>query len=236
MTNNNIAETLTTTLELEHPPVALAFVDEPPEGIPVLDHEAASWCTLWRKAETGQFFAPPAGHYNCPVGAMVTGFEMPPSVQRELETVVHRMCNSAYIDLKEPENIPVTNRAKGGIIYGPLQESSFKPDAVILWLTPRQAMFCSEAMGGCQWTANMKTLALGRPACAAIPMTLGNSAHTLSFGCIGMRTYTEIRDDYILAVLSFDRVESLLTSLRVTMLANNQMLEYYRENKNRFPA
>ena len=32
-----------------------------------------------------------------------------------------------------------------GIVYGPLGELPIEPDLILLWLTPRQAMFYSEA-------------------------------------------------------------------------------------------
>jgi len=52
-----LAADLVAKLELESPPVALAFVDAPPPGVPVLDRAGPSACTFWRWAEAEAFYA-----------------------------------------------------------------------------------------------------------------------------------------------------------------------------------
>ena len=38
------------------------------------------------------------------------------------------------------------------------------------------------------------TNAVGRPACAVLPLTIGQQMTSLSFGCMGNRVYTRITD------------------------------------------
>jgi hypothetical protein len=65
----DVATRLTAALGLETPPVALAFADAAPAGVPTIEGEVPSACTFWRPAEGGTFFAPAAKHFNCPTDA-----------------------------------------------------------------------------------------------------------------------------------------------------------------------
>ena len=84
MSNQEVGATIIAALDLDPPPVALAFVDEPPEGIDTIRADLPSSCSFWRRAEQEVFYAPAEAHFNCPVGAMVMGFELPQPVANEL--------------------------------------------------------------------------------------------------------------------------------------------------------
>ena len=77
----------------------------------------------------------------------------------------------------------------------------------------------------------MDSMALGRPACAVIPTTLNKSPFGMSLGCTGMRTFTEVSDDRILATLNCKEIDSFMSSLKTTVSANNEMKEFYLEHK-----
>jgi uncharacterized protein (DUF169 family) len=62
MSNQTIAERLTTALTLDTPPVALTFTDTPPAGVPGPGHPVTSTCAFWRMAEQGVFYAPADAH------------------------------------------------------------------------------------------------------------------------------------------------------------------------------
>jgi len=79
-------------------------------------------------------------------------------------------------------------------------------------------------------------MALGRPACAVIPTTLDKSPFGMSLGCTGMRTFTEISDDHILATLNCKEIDSFLTNLAITISANKEMKEFYLEHKKTITA
>ena len=79
----------------------------------------------------------------------------------------------------------------------------------------------------------MQSMALGRPACAVIPTTLDKSPFGMSLGCTGMRTFTEISDEHILATLNFKEIDSFLANLETTINANKEMKEFYTDHKNK---
>lgn len=227
----DMASTLTRTLQLETKPIALALADAPPAGVGTFEGTVPSACTFWRRAESAVFYATAAQHFRCPVGAMVMGFDMPDDVTAELSGLVGVMVEGGYLRADEPSHIPTLPRKSAGVVYGPLQNFPIEPDAIVLWLTPRQAMVLSEAGGASRWTGSTPAAALGRPACAAIPTAIARGSVAASFGCVGMRTYTEVADDHMLAVVPAGAVEQLGATLNDIAAANRAMGEFHEARK-----
>ena len=226
----SLAARLQDGLTLDFPPVALTRVSEPPDGIAEATAAVPSACTFWRRAEHGVFFADAQAHMACPIGAMVMGFELDEAKSAELMSLVGDMCAIAYIDEAEVAQIPHFDPPAGGIVYGPLTDFPLTPDAVLVWTTPRQAMLLEEALGGTHWHGVGGPI-LGRPACAAIPRAAADGTATLSVGCAGMRTFTEIPDAYTLTAIPGAQLEGLGQALETTLAANSHMLAAYQEMK-----
>jgi uncharacterized protein (DUF169 family) len=234
MSHRDIAEQLESGLHLDVPVVALAFVERTPAGVQQFEGEVPAACSFWRQAETDVFYAPAAKHFNCPIGAMTMGFEMPEDAQQRLMGLVTMMCENGYIAADEPAKIPTNGKPAAGIVYGPLAALPVEPDLVLLWLTPRQAMLYSEAVGSAAWTTTSPATIWGRPACAALPGALTNQQSTLSFGCTGMRTFTGVREDRLLAVLPGNQAGEFAGSLGAVLESNEKMRAYYEEHKASF--
>jgi len=231
---SRFAADLTKRLRLDVPPVALAFVDEPPPGVDTLQAEGPSACSFWRRAEREVFFAPAAKHFGCAVGAMTMGFQLPETIRQSLVRTVETMCDAGYIAADEPGSMPSVKRSHAGILYGPLADFPGRVDLVVLWVTPRQAMLFNEAGGQVAWSSSSQTSIFGRPACAALPVALSESRPTLSFGCLGMRTFTAIADDRLLAVVPAADLEGFTSRLASTCAANAAMGEVYEDMKAQF--
>jgi uncharacterized protein (DUF169 family) len=229
-----VAETLTSELQLVDPPIALAFMDAPPPGVPSLDRQGPSACTFWRWAEEGVFYAPADSHLNCPIGAMVMGFDLPAGTKQELTGLVEMMVGCGYIGADESARIPVVKGQRAGILYGPLRDFPVAADLALLWLTPQQAMLYSESVGACAWTESVPRGVLGRPACAILPMALDSGEPTLSLGCTGLRTFTEISNDRLLASVPGPKLGEFATSLDRTVAANDAMQRFYEQHRMRF--
>ncbi|MGH2589110.1 MAG: DUF169 domain-containing protein, partial [Dehalococcoidia bacterium] len=223
MSHREIAEQLESGLHLDVPVIALAFVDSAPPEVAQFEQEVPAACSFWRQAETAVFYAPAAKHLNCPIGAMTMGFEMPETTQQRLMGLVTMMCENGYIAADEPEKIPTSGKQAAGIVYGPLAELPVEPDLVLMWLTPRQAMLYSEAVGTARWTTPAPATVWGRPACAALPGALTSNRSTLSFGCTGMRTFTDVREDRLLAVLPGKQAREFAGSLSAVLESNEKM-------------
>ena len=233
MDNAKINQDIMSSFGLSIPPVAMALVDDQPQGVESFEGDVPSFCTFWRMAEKKAFYAPADKHFNCPIGAMVLGFEMPKEVQEELGGMVKKMCECSYLSEDEPANIPTITEKKAGVVYGPLKDFPVEPQLILMWLKPSQAMIYNEVLGCCKWSGSMQSMALGRPACAVIPTTLDKSPFGMSLGCTGMRTFTEVSDEHILATLNYKEIDSFLTSLKTTVSANKEMKEFYLDHKSK---
>jgi uncharacterized protein (DUF169 family) len=118
-------------------------------------------------------------------------------------------------------------KPKSGIVYGPLSAFPVEPDLVVMWLRPRQAMIFSEAAGNADWASTGDAKTLGRPACAALPAALSGSKPVISFGCAGMRTFTGIDDDRLLAVVPGTKAAEVVASLESAAESNRKMQLLY---------
>jgi uncharacterized protein (DUF169 family) len=229
MTNQEIGAAITAALDLELPPIALAVVDQPPIGIHTIQTDLPSACSFWRRAEQGVFYAPAEAHFNCPVGAMVMGFELPQVVANELQQLVSNMCSCGYISSDEPAHIPAMQSRPRGIVYGPLREFPIPADVVVCWLTPLQAMIWNEASGQARWNCDIPAPVSGRPACAALPASISQNRPVLSFGCMGMRTFTEVSGDRMLAIIPGALLAEFGAKLQAMRCTNDTMQSFYKE-------
>jgi uncharacterized protein (DUF169 family) len=119
------------------------------------------------------------------------------------------------------------------VVYGPLGEFPIEPDLVLMWLTPAQAMIYNEAAGNAAWTSAPATVS-GRPGCAALPLAASSDEPKMALGCVGMRTFTGIATDRILAVLPGDKLEQFVSALQRVVSANAGMKEFYEGHKAQF--
>jgi len=225
----DVSGQIRSSLDLDETPIAVTFTDGPPEGVTVLEDAVPSACSLWRRAATEVFYAAAESHYNCPIGTMTMGFDLPEPVAADLQAVVSLMSSVGYLADGEPASIPVVSRRASGIVYGPLEHFPIAPDLVLLWLSPTQAMIVSEAAGNVQWTSPAPTAVYGRPACTALPLALNGGHPAISFGCTGMRTFTAISGDRMLAALPGVDLEQFASSLVIAADVNDRMRAVYEE-------
>ena len=228
MRYSETARLLVAELDLRFPPVALAFVDEPPPDVPRTDTVEPSSCAFWRRAEEKVFYAAAEDHFNCPLGAMVMGLPLPEAQMAQLQQAVGMMCGLSYVREEEVEHVPKVDRASTGIVYGPLEQFPMEPAAVLLWLTPRQAMVMSECFGLMDWAAGHAGI-LGRPGCGAIPIALAGGRPTQSYGCTGMRINTALPEDLLLMVLPGSVLGRVAGELDRIREVHRQMESHYHE-------
>ena len=231
----SLSQTLTTLLGLDRPPVALAPVDLVPKGIPVFEGVSPSSCGFWRQAEKELFAAQAADHMNCPIGAMVMGFELTAEAKEGLNRGLTMMCEVGYVKPEEAEQIPSLSKKGKAMLYGPLSNFPLAPEVVVIWLQPSQAMLLREATGDAEWKSDVSSKIFGRPACAALAVASQGTAVSLSFGCSGMRTFTGVEPAYMLAALSGRLLERLEPALIRTHKANCAMQAFYDQQKSYFP-
>lgn len=227
MHGSTISQALEQLLKLETRPVGVAFVDQRPENVPEVTSKAPSACSYWRMAVDGPFFASGSAHSGCAVGAFTMGYAKDQEVQQRLSDTVQTMVDADYITSEEPSRLPIVAQPGAGAVYGPLAGFPVNPNVVLLWLNSRQAMLCSEASGDTDWSSPPGTI-FGRPTCAAIPLAIQAAAGVFSYGCVGMRIYTDTDDNHLLGVLAGgDYLEEFVDRLTKTVESNEEMAIRY---------
>lgn len=232
----DLSQQLQSVLGLDATPVAIRYVTSAPAGVPVVTEAATAGCSLWRRAEQSTFFSRPSAHRGCAVGMFTQGLSMEADASDELMGLIGQMDELGYLSGDEVPSIPTVPAERtgsdGGIVEGPLAEVADGDtiDAVLVWAKPSQAMILNEALGAAAWGSG-GTAVFGRPACAALPVAMRDGKATISLGCAGMRTFTEIADDRMLITIPGTAVASLGESLASISGANDQMRSFHESRR-----
>jgi len=224
------AETLKQGLGLSHSPIALGFLEDPPVGIPHFAGIVPSACTFWRLAEDHLFYANAQDHYQCPVGTMTMGFELPAEHKEEAEKLFTEMLRLQYLSEEEFPKIPSVKKPHSVVLYGPLVNFPISPDVVLIIALPNQAMILSEASGAASWAGPALSL-LGRPTCGAIPQALDQRTPIMSSACIGARIYAELREEELVIVLPGSKLEEMEDKLHGVLMANKILADFHAERE-----
>jgi uncharacterized protein (DUF169 family) len=231
-----IAKTLSDGLGLARPPIGLAFLREPPEGIPRYQEAVPTACSFWKAAEKALFYATAEDHYNCPIGAITQGFQPPAEVMARGMELIGQMGKLRYFDATEIQNVPVVEKQHQVILYGPLKDfESVQPDLVMMICQPFQAMLFSEAARDIAWRGpGTEERAFGRPACAVIPRALKDFATSVSLGCMGARTFAGLNDSDLLVAIPAERLGEAEHRICTILKANAEMRTFYAEHKSHY--
>ncbi len=236
MAYNELSTLLCDSVGIQHPPVALAFVDQEPDGITTTSQRAPSSCSFWRTAEREVFYASAADHGGCAVGAYVMGFPLAEETAGELAAALKLMAEVGYVPESEVASIPKAARSGAGVVYGPLADFPLEPSAVLVWVTPAQAMVLEEALKTTAWKGTQADgpSVFGRPACGAMAQAVNSRNSAFSLGCAGMRTFTEIPPELGLLVIPSAALPALAADLQQIQSANTKMLDYYKARQRAF--
>ncbi len=229
----DVAKRFMALLHLQHMPVGLAFVEEVPEHIQHMATRVPSACTFWRLGEQGVFYATADDHQQCPIGMMTMGFTMPASAQERAQELVQTMANVQYFSPAEVSALPVVKKPHQSIIYGRLDQLSIEPDIVLSILDTQQAMLIAEAMGQVNWLQGGQA-AFGRPTCGVIPRTLQTDEASLSFGCVGARTYVGLTASEVIFTIPGHALATLVDRLQIIVDANNALAPFHQQQQAAF--
>jgi len=217
------------TLSLPRRPVAVAFLQSVPAGIPKFEGVMPAGCSFWRLAADGRtFYTTPADHYNCPIGSYTHHIDLPPDRAPELTQTLSLMSTLGYVKMEEVPGIPRLPEPPKAVVYAPLAETPVEPDVVICSGRPARLMLLSEAALRAGVMANAPLLP--RPTCMALPAALAQGTVTSS-GCIGNRIYTDLGDDELYAVIPGRDLERVAASLVIIVTANSELAAYHRNKR-----
>jgi len=217
---------LATLLRLSVPPVAIAFVDAPPQGIPHVPAAEPAGCGYWRRAAAGEvFFTVADDHKGCPVGAHTHNVPLSPAEHQELMGLVQTMVNLSYLKMEEVPQIPTRPTPLKVAVYAPLDAVPIPPDVVLVRGHARQLMLLAEAAQAAGVSGDAATM--GRPTCAVVPQAINSARTAASFGCVGNRVYTGADDSEAYYAIPGAQLPTIEAHLAVIVRANQDLEKFH---------
>jgi uncharacterized protein (DUF169 family) len=243
MRNADIAERLTDALALDIPPIALTFTNSPPEGVAGPDRVVPGACAFWRMAEKGVFYAPPATHHTCGVGAATMGFSMTKGIQQEIQGLIRDYgemmplaCAGTAVVAPGSDLPHAADPDEPGVLYGPLADFPMPPEVVLCWLIPRHAMTFNKVASLTDWGNDPVLVPPSSPSCSGVPIARSSDTATLTLGCAGLRTYTAIAGDRMLGAIPGRRLETVTHDLERLIAQFEETVTYCRGQVKKFDA
>jgi uncharacterized protein (DUF169 family) len=226
-TSRDIARSLTLSLSLARPPIAVSFADAPPAGVPRFAGKAPAGCHFWEEAARGPIATSTADHELCSIGVHTHNLASPSARHAdELARTLAVMADLDYVREEEVAKLPTVAASSRHVIYAPLAEAPLAPDAVLVFADSRQGLILAEAVGRVDAGA---APALGRPACAAIPQALATGRAALSLGCCGARAYLDaFADEVALWALPGARLAEYAAAVESLATANQTLARFHR--------
>jgi uncharacterized protein (DUF169 family) len=191
MTNDWAAHagTLRDALHLTHPPIAVGFADQVPDGVAVWKGQVPAGCRFWEEATRAVFATSAPDHDLCAIGTYTHNLETTAAHDAEREEALKVFASLGYVRPEDLPQIPVLKERPRFVLYGPLDLLPLRPAVVLLFVRPEQSLILSEAS---QQTEGGVLPAMGRPACAVVPQAANSGRTALSLGCCGARAYLDI--------------------------------------------
>jgi uncharacterized protein (DUF169 family) len=232
-TLSHTADTISTALG-DLRPVAVAYLDAPPEGVARFEGTVPSGCTFWGLAASGRsFYTVPSDHFNCPIGSYTHAIDLPPERTSELEQTLSLMTSAGYLRMEEVPAIPRLAQTPPVVYYAPLSEAVTSPDAVIFAGRPGRLMRLQEASARAGVASPLPLL--GRPTCMALPAAMAHGS-VMSTGCIGNRVYTELGEDELYLIIPGSRLGDVAEQVAVIADANNALEQYHTARRQQLNA
>ncbi len=227
---DNLEQQFTSRVEMSRRPVAITFLDAPPQGVSKFEGTAPAGCSFWRLAGDGKtFWTLPSDHYNCAVGAYTHNIPLPPERAHETEETLGMMFNLGYVRPEEVPSIPRLSKEPAAIVFAPLAGTPVSPSVVLFTGKAAAAMLLNEASA--RAGASSPLPLLGRPTCMALPAALAQGTVS-SLGCIGNRVYTDLAADEFYVVVPGAKIHQVAEQLAVIAKANAALQDYARVKQN----
>jgi uncharacterized protein (DUF169 family) len=222
-----LQKSLTELLNLATPPVAIAFVDSAPAGVPHVAALEPAGCGYWRRAAAGEVFYTNADdHKSCPVGAHTHNVTLSPAEKEGLMSLVQTMVGLEYLTMEDVGNIPTRATPLQVAVYAPLDAAPVPPDVVLVRGRASQLMLLAEAAQAAGVAGTGPTM--GRPTCAIVPGAINAARTSASFGCIGNRVYTGAGEDEGYFAIPGARLRIVEEKLAVIVHANRELETFHR--------
>ena len=230
------ARELKSLLGLTVPPMAIAFGDRPPDGVPRYRAKVpaptpdgrtapvAASCVYWMKGTEVAFHTVAEDHGNCSVGGLTHGFKTLAEAAQGAD--VAALVASEWVAAEAFPGIPTVKGNPRCVTYAPLVSSPIVPDVVFLRIQGKQAMMLHDAWPALRFE--------GKPQChiIAIAKELGQVA--VSVGCMLSRVRTGMANADVTCAIPVQVMPELIARLRAAVEADTKVAAYAAADAKRF--
>lgn len=233
-----LAAALTSALHPTAPPVAITFDVELPAGVedhggpmpaPLPDGRTGrvpAGCVFWMDAVDRTFSTTKADHGNCSVGSLTHGFATLDEVAGNDD--VAALLGAGWVSMEDVPRIPVVTERPGAVTYGPLAETPFDPDVVLVRLTAKSLMVLSDALPGLRVE--------GKPQCHIVAVAKEQGEVAASVGCMLSRVRTGMPSTETTCAIPAPKLAEVVAAVEATAAIDAQVAAYAAADSLRFAA
>ncbi|HKV41751.1 MAG TPA: DUF169 domain-containing protein [Blastocatellia bacterium] len=227
---------LVSTLGLQSAPLAIAFSQEAPLGVPRFDNPFAepapdgrtgrvpAGCVFWMEAAARTFTTVAEDHGNCSVGSLTHGLKTLEEVAGNSD--VAELLGSGWVTMDAVPDIPTLKQKPNYVTYGPLEETPGEPDVVFIRINAKQAMLLADALPGLRFE--------GKPQCHIIPIAKDRNEVAASTGCMLSRVRTGMSNNEMTCAIPAGRLGEVVEALKRCLPIENTVAAYASKDAGRF--
>lgn len=213
-TPRELSDALVDLLGLEHPPIAINFLLNAPEG-PLFDQPpVAASCVFWMLAGERTLTTVPNDHH-CSVGRYTHGLAEAAEILDQDD--VAALLDVGWVTMDDFAGVARLSRRPTAISYGPLSVTTTAPDVALLRVNPRQMMEIADAVA---------VEFSGKPQCQILPRAADERVIAASMGCALSRARTGMSDEELTCAVPGGRLAELVDSLKAVRRADDAVTAY----------
>jgi len=231
-----LSRRLSEALHLRREPVAIAFSQRRPDGLPAFSafgragddgagHEAAvASCVFWVQGE-GRAFATVPDDHGCSIGRVTHGLAGPEEAAGADD--VAALERAGWLDPCAVSSLPAVSVRPGAITYGPLGNlpEGVEPDVVLLRVNARQLMVLSDALP--------ELSVEGKPQCHIVALAKERATPAASVGCALSRVRTGMAPEEMTCALPAAGLEDAVGRIATAAETATAVARYAAEDGRR---
>src|SRR5260370_26872434 len=118
---NQMAQTLTASIRLSLPPIAICFTDKVPAGIRNWAGRVPAGCRFWQEAATEVFATSPSDHDLCAIVTFTHNLETTQAHAADRRDALKVFADLGYVREQDITVIPGLKSRSSPVVYAPLQ-------------------------------------------------------------------------------------------------------------------
>ena len=219
--NEKAANIIKTKLNLNSEPVAIKIIkneSQLPNNINKVETPKRH-CEMTKIASKGESFYATLEEQSCKGGAAALGLTELPEKLKSGEFYVKLGRFKDRKSAKETLNaLPSLKKETYAIVYTPLKEAEYAPDAIVFFAKPVQAMKIAQSLIYEETDRINADFAGIQSICAdAVAKPINNESVNITLGCDGSRKYANVEDEELAVGINNKKLDILTQSIEAIM-------------------